>query len=106
MQTSRVGLAGLISILGLVFAAAGCQNKLHDENLALHRQNRELQNQLNDTNTRLQIVRRDSDRVSALEGEIAAHDAKIAELQLQLRSRRRPPRVSRPRTATCSRASR
>src|SRR4051812_41171304 len=37
---------GCIALLGLfALASMGCQNKLHDENTALWRQNRELQSQ-------------------------------------------------------------
>jgi chemotaxis protein MotB len=77
---ARRGFAGLL----LALAGAGCQNKLHDENIALHRQNRELQAQLNDAQMRLQQAPQPTD-MQRLQGEIASRDAQIAELQNQLR---------------------
>ena len=73
MRTIGIGLL----LCGL--AAAGCQSKLHDENKALWEQNRELQ-------TRVDENHGQADQVSALQGEVAARDAKIAELQNQLRA--------------------
>ena len=46
MKHSRMGFI-LVAGLSLV-SAMGCQNKVHDENLQLHQQNRELQSQLSD----------------------------------------------------------
>lgn len=63
---------------------AGCQNKLHDENLALHRQNRELQERLNESELRLQQAPNPAD-LQRLQGELASRDAQIAQLQQQLR---------------------
>src|SRR5690348_1226589 len=40
---------GMLAVVALSMAAAGCQNKVYDENQALRRQNQELQSQL-DTN--------------------------------------------------------
>lgn len=81
MNRSRTGLA----LLGLVFLiSAGCQNKLHDENVALHRQNRELQGQLNDSQDRLRTAP-DPNQYAQMQQELAARDQKIAELEGQLR---------------------
>ena len=60
-------------------AVAGCQSKLHDENKALWEQNRELQAHKDQSSDQ-------SGQVSALQGEVAARDAKINELQNQLRA--------------------
>lgn len=68
----------------IVAGASGCQNKLHDENLALHQQNRELQERLNDAELRLQQAPNPAD-MQRLQGELAARDAQIAQLQTQLR---------------------
>ena len=74
MLRSRTGFAllGLISLL-----AVGCQNKMHDENVKLHRQNRELQDQLSSAP--------DPNQMAQLQSEISARDAKIQELETQLR---------------------
>jgi flagellar motor protein MotB len=75
-------IALVASLLGL--SAIGCQNKVHDENIALHRQNQELQTkntQLNDELGR----RPDPAQLATMQQELAAKDAKIAELQEQLR---------------------
>jgi flagellar motor protein MotB len=75
MLRTRTGLSlliGLISILSL-----GCQNKVHDENVKLHRQNRELQDQLSSAP--------DPNQVAQLQSEISARDAKIQDLENQLR---------------------
>jgi flagellar motor protein MotB len=64
---------------------SGCQNKLHDENIALHRQNRELQTRLNETEIRLQQAPNPAD-MQRLQGELASRDQQIADLQNQLRT--------------------
>ena len=70
----------LVAALALV--AAGCQNKLADENKQLWSQNRELQAKYNELATQ---PKADPNQVNALQGEIASRDAKIAELEQQLR---------------------
>ena len=76
MPRSRTGftflLLGLVSLL-----TVGCQNKMHDENVKLHRQNRELQDQLSSAP--------DPNQMAQLQSEISARDAKIQELENQLR---------------------
>lgn len=80
----KSGMIGLVvAMVGL--ASAGCQNKLHDENMALYRQNRELQAD----NTRLKQdlgQRPDPSALSQMQQELAARDAKINELQQQLQA--------------------
>src|SRR5205814_9584239 len=65
-------------------AAMGCQNKLHDENEALWKQNRELQSQLSDTRNKPGSPSADPSQVAQLQSDIQQRDAKIAELQAQL----------------------
>jgi flagellar motor protein MotB len=74
-----MGIAAAVLALG----AMGCQNKVHDENVALHRQNRELQAQLTDSQNKLRTAP-DPAQLQAMQQEIQARDAKIAELQTQL----------------------
>ena len=84
----RNGLSGgrIISLAGLlvgVVGAAGCQNKLHDENMALWQQNRELQSQLNDSQTKLRSAP-DPAQLASMQQAISQRDAQIAELKNQL----------------------
>jgi flagellar motor protein MotB len=80
---TRNGLVGLVAA-GLSLATTlGCQNKVHDENLALHDQNRELQTRLSAEEERLRQAP-DPAQVASLQKEIADRDAKIAELQANL----------------------
>jgi outer membrane protein OmpA-like peptidoglycan-associated protein len=76
---------GAVAMIGLcALAAAGCKSSMHDQNLALHNQNRELQ----DRNRQLEAerdARPDASALSAKDAEIAAANAKVAELQNQLR---------------------
>jgi flagellar motor protein MotB len=72
------------SIVPLLPFAVGCQNKMHDENISLHRQNRELQ--AKNIELEQELTRRpDQAQVASMQQEIANRDAKIAELQAQLR---------------------
>jgi chemotaxis protein MotB len=82
-RMTRNGLAALVAT-GLSLATTlGCQNKVHDENLALHDQNRELQTRLSAEEERLRQAP-DPAQVTALQKDIADRDAKIAELQANL----------------------
>jgi chemotaxis protein MotB len=80
---TKLGLRG-VAIALLVLSAAGCQNKMYDENLALHRQNQELQDQLTAANEKLKTAP-DPSQLSSMQSELAARDAKIQDLQNQLR---------------------
>ena len=83
MRMIRMGAVATMALCTL--AAAGCKSSMHDQNLALHNQNRELQ----DRNRQLEAerdARLDPSAVAAKDAELAARDAKIAELQNQLRT--------------------
>jgi flagellar motor protein MotB len=73
------------ALLGLITFASGCQNKLHDENLALYRQNRELQTRNNELDMQLQQAPNPAE-VQRLQSELASRDQQIAALQNQLRT--------------------
>jgi flagellar motor protein MotB len=69
--------------------AGGCQNKLHDDNMALHDQNRKLQADLNDTRDRL------GDSESRLAkapdpASVSQMQARINELENQLKTQPTP----------------
>jgi chemotaxis protein MotB len=83
MGVVRKGL--LVAALALVGtgAGAGCQSKLAEENKQLWAQNRELQARYGEAANQ---PKADPQQVNALQGEIAARDAKIAELEQQLRA--------------------
>jgi len=81
MRIARMGFIAT-ALLGLV-ASSGCQNKLHDENQALWQQNRELQARLASSSTE---PKADPAQVSQLKSQIAERDAKINDLQGQLRT--------------------
>jgi flagellar motor protein MotB len=49
----RVRYGALVLGAASLLAATGCQNKLHDDNMALHDQNNKLQADLNDTRSKL-----------------------------------------------------
>lgn len=78
-------LISAAALMGLLAFGSGCQNKVHDENIALHRQNRELQARLNESEMKLQQAPNPAD-VQRLQGELAARDQQIADLQNQLRT--------------------
>lgn len=82
MKSSWTKLVGL-AFIGLV--SAGCQNSLHDDNLKLHTQNRELQNRVNSLESELGN-RPDASQVSELQTELASRDSKIADLESKLRT--------------------
>jgi flagellar motor protein MotB len=69
----------------LVAVGAGCQNKVADENKQLWQQNRELQSKLTDTDEKLKAAP-DPAQVAQMQKDIADRDAKIADLQNQLRT--------------------
>src|SRR4051812_46756661 len=86
----------IMSILALLgISSAGCQNKLHDENMELYRQNRELQAD----NTRLKQElgqRPDPGALTQMQQQLAERDARIVDLQNQLRQ---PPPGQAPDNA-------
>jgi flagellar motor protein MotB len=74
---------------GIAVMAGGCQNKLHDDNMALHDQNRKLQADLNDTRDRL------GDTESRLAkapdpASVSQMQARINELETQLKTQPTP----------------
>ena len=79
----RLSMAGLI--LGLLMSfAGGCQNKLYEENVALHKQNRELQQKLSESDAHSRSMPDNSQQIASMQSELTARDQKIAELQAQL----------------------
>ena len=83
MRTIRMG--AVAATMGLtLLASAGCKSSMHDQNLSLHTQNRELQ----ERNRQLEAerdARPDAAALSAKDAEIAAANARAAELEKQLR---------------------
>src|ERR1700759_5641159 len=77
---TRAWMAPLVII---VAAAAGCQNKVLDENQQLRNQNVELQDQLHQKDTDLAGRPQASD-LTALQGQLADRDKQIADLQAQM----------------------
>jgi len=81
MQLARMGL--LVSLVSLsAFLSAGCQSSMAKENRALWDQNRELQARLASSESG---PKTDPTQLTALQQQIAERDAKINELQGQLR---------------------
>jgi chemotaxis protein MotB len=74
--------AWLLGSISLV-TGLGCQNKVHDENIALYNQNRELQAQLTDKDERLRAAP-DPAQLAAMQHDLADRDAKINELRASL----------------------
>jgi flagellar motor protein MotB len=84
MGVVRKGM--LVASLALVAAVGtGCQNKLAEENKQLWAQTREQQAKISELSNAPQ-PQQDAAQMAALQGEIAARDAKIAELEQQLRA--------------------
>lgn len=75
---------GLIAVVGA--SQGGCQSKLAAENRSLWQQNRELQAKYGEAASQPKAAAPDPTQVNALQGEIAARDAKISELEAQLRA--------------------
>ena len=82
MKLARMAATFVVSSMTIA-SGMGCVNKVHDENLALHDQNRELQVQLSDREEKLKTAP-DSTQLSSMQREIADRDAKIHELQANL----------------------
>ena len=81
MGVVKNGFVGLVAI-ALTCLSIGCQNKVQEENKAMWQQNRELQAKLDEANS---APKADSAQLAALQSQIAERDAKIADLQSQLR---------------------
>src|SRR2546421_9984245 len=82
MKISWMASAWLLSGISLV-AGLGCQNKVHDDNIALYNQNRELQAQLTDKDERLRAAP-DPAQLATMQHDLADRDAKINELRANL----------------------
>jgi flagellar motor protein MotB len=82
MSLSRMGFITTAFLAGAI--SLGCKSKIHDENEALWQQNRELQSDKNRMQADLSS-RPDPQQLAAMQQQIAERDAKIAELQNQLR---------------------
>jgi chemotaxis protein MotB len=81
----RSSMLGSTIVLGLIaFVVGGCQNKIYDENVALHNQNRELQQKLSESDMKVRSTPDTSSQMASMQQELNARDAKIAELQAQL----------------------
>jgi|SRR5687768_5964960 len=79
-----IGMGAVATMALCTLVAPGCKSSMHDQNLSLHTQNRELQ----ERNRQLEAerdARPDASALSAKDAEIAAANAKVAELQNQLR---------------------
>ena len=83
MRTIRMGAVAATMAMS-VLAAAGCKSSIHDQNLDLHTQNRELQEQLRQREAE-RDARLDPSALAAKDAEIAAANARAAELEKQLR---------------------
>ena len=81
MRIARMGWLALI-VIGAAAAGTGCQSKLYNENLALHEQNRELQARLAAESN---APKADPAQISQLQSQLAERDAKLNELQNQLK---------------------
>jgi chemotaxis protein MotB len=69
-------------VVALALVAAGCQNKLYEANTQLRAQYLEAQARLDRMET---APKADNAQLASLQGEIAQRDAKISELESQLR---------------------
>jgi flagellar motor protein MotB len=83
--SSRTGLSSLALLVVSSFSAVGCQNAVHDQNLALHRQNNELQGRVRQLESENQQLSQTGQQTASLQTELQARDARIAELEGQLR---------------------
>lgn len=83
MRIIRMGAVAAMAVCTLA-AGSGCKSAMHDQNLALHQQNRELQERTRQLEAE-RDARLDPSAVAQRDAQIAAQEAKIAELQQQLR---------------------
>ncbi len=84
MNRFRSITPSLVLAAAALLVGAGCQNKVHDENLALHAQNRELQASLSERDDKLRSAP-DPTQLSSLQRDVADRDAKIRELEASLK---------------------
>lgn len=82
MKLARIASTLLLSTISII-SGLGCVDKVHDENLALHQQNRELQAQLTERDERLRAAP-DAAQLATMQRDLADRDAKIRELQASL----------------------
>ena len=86
MRNSRMKLtASVLATAVTTLSGIGCQNAMHDDNLKLHSQNRELQDRVNSLEAELGN-RPDAAQVASLQTEITNRDSKIAALEQQLKT--------------------
>ena len=74
----------LLAVAALSLVAVGCESPMHEENVALHRQNRELQDKLDAANAQLRDCP-DPAQYKQMQTEILDRDHQLADL------RNRPP---------------
>ena len=86
----RAALPSSLALFAL--AAGGCQNAMYDENMALHSQSRQLQDQNKLLKGELES-RPDAAQVASLEAELAAKQQRIADLEGQLSERLNAPDI-------------
>ena len=72
--------AGLAAVL--LVAGVGCESAMYDENVALHKQNRELQDKLDGANAQLRLSP-DPAQVKTLQDQIADRDRQLTDLRNQ-----------------------
>ena len=80
----NVRTLSLLAAASSALFSLGCQNKMYKENVDLHRENRELRDALADRDSRLGNSP-DPASVQQMQSALAERDAKIVELQNQLR---------------------
>jgi chemotaxis protein MotB len=74
----------LIGTVVMMATGFGCQNKVMDDNVALHQQNRELQARLSEDDQKLHDAP-DPAQLAALQKQVSDRDAKIADLEANLK---------------------
>jgi flagellar motor protein MotB len=90
MSGLRFGAVLLAGSLGMF--AAGCQNRMHDDNLALHDQNNRLQGELTETRSKLADTEGRLQRAPD-PAQVSQMQARISELEEQLKQTQPAPAV-------------